>query len=359
MIARKCRFGRVYEYPESELLGLANARKFHRRWVAFARNKIAPFRRVQIRAFGGESWYSPPHIGVQSMIRELRKLSPVLTDGAWGTELQKMGLAPGEVGDCWNLAYPEKVAALARSYVEAGSEVILTNTFRANRIALHGHDAEKKIKELNRAGVEISRSAAGPKARVFASMGPSGKLLMAEEITEQELLESFTEQAQALAEAGPDGIVIETMSDLAEAGIALEAAKATGLPTVVCMVFDSGRNQDRTLTGVTPERAAQELTARGADVIGANCGKGIDGFISICQRLNASTDQPVWIKSNAGLPRMSGETILYDMTAEVFASHLPQLVSAGASFIGGCCGTDPQFIRAMSTQLRNPSLIAS
>lgn len=292
------------------------------------------------------------------MLQQLLHSVPVLTDGAWGTELQKRGLAPGEIGDGWNIAHPDKVAAVARSYVNAGSEIILTNTFRSNRVALRGHRSAEQIKELNRAGVQISRSAAGNKARVFASMGPSGKLLMAEEIAEQELYEAFTEQAKALAEAGPDAIVIETMSDLAEACIALDAAQATGLPTVVCMVFDSGKNQDRTLTGVTPERAARELTARGADVIGANCGKGIDGFIGICQRLHASTDRPIWIKSNAGLPRMSGDSIVYDMTAEEFASHVPQLVSAGASYVGGCCGTNPEFIRAMAAQLRTLSLAA-
>lgn len=296
---------------------------------------------------------------MKPMIQQWLERGPVLTDGAWGTELQKMGLVPGEIGDHWNLTHSDKVGVVARSYVEAGSGIILTNTFRANRVALRGHEAAEKIKELNRAGVQISRSATGDKARVFASMGPSGKLLMAEEITEQELREAFAEQANALAEAGPDAIVIETMSDLAEAGIALDAAKATGLPTVVCMVFDSGKDQDRTLTGVTPDRAARELTARGADVIGANCGKGIDGFIRICRRLHASTDRPIWIKSNAGLPRVSGDSIVYDMTAEEFARHVPQLVGAGASFLGGCCGTNPQFIRAMAAQMRALSVTAS
>ncbi|HLV86232.1 MAG TPA: homocysteine S-methyltransferase family protein [Candidatus Sulfotelmatobacter sp.] len=302
------------------------------------------------------SWYIAPGIRLKIMIQDLLKRGPVLTDGAWGTELQKLGLAPGEIADYWNLSHPEKVGLVARSYVEAGSEIILTNTFRANRVALHGRQGADEVRDLNRRGVEISRSAAGAHARVFASIGPSGKLLLAEEVTEQELYEAFAEQANALADAAPDAIVIETMSDLSEATIALDAAKATGLPTIVCMVFDSGRGQDRTLTGVTPERAARELTARGADVIGANCGKGIDGFIGICQRLHASTDRPIWIKSNAGLPHTSGDSIVYDMTAEIFAGYVPQLVKAGASFIGGCCGTDPGFIRAISGQLHKLSL---
>lgn len=289
---------------------------------------------------------------MKELITSILRSGPVLTDGAWGTELQKMGLAPGEIGDAWNLAHPEKVTAVARSYVDAGSRVILTNTFRSNRVALQNHHHASRLKEMNRAGVEISRSAAAQRAMVFACIGPSGKMLMAEEISEQELADAFGEQAQCLAEAGPDALVIETMSDLTEAGIALNAAKQTGLPVVVCMVFDSGKEQDRTLTGVTPERAAKELTARGADVIGANCGKGIDGFLGVCRRLHAATTLPIWIKSNAGMPRLSGDSIVYDMTPEAFARHLPSLISAGASFIGGCCGTDPMFIRAMEQTLR-------
>lgn len=289
---------------------------------------------------------------MKPLIQQLAARGPILTDGAWGTELQKLGLAPGEIADGWNLSHPERVAEVARSYVEAGSTIILTNTFRANRVALAGHELAAKVKDLNRAGVEISRRAAGNQAHVFASIGPSGKLLMAEEISEEELHDAFTEQANALAEGRPDAIVIETMSDLAEAGIALDAVQATGLPVVVCMVFDSGKNQDRTLTGVTPERAAKELAERGADVIGANCGKGIDAFIEVCRRLRSATDRPIWIKPNAGMPRLCGDSVVYDTTPEAFASYAPLLTDAGAAFIGGCCGTNSQFIRAMSQQLR-------
>jgi 5-methyltetrahydrofolate--homocysteine methyltransferase len=292
---------------------------------------------------------------MNSLIADIVQGGPALTDGAWGTELQKMGLAPGEMGDLWNLSHPEKVAALAQSYVNAGSKIILTNTFRSNRIALRDHASLAKLKDINRAGVEISRSAAGTRSRIFASIGPSGKMLMAEELTEQELADAFGEQALALAEAGPDALLIETMSDLTEATIALNSAKQTGLPVVVCMVFDSGKDQDRTLTGVTPERAATELTAAGADVIGANCGKGINAFMGICQRLHAATEIPIWIKSNAGLPTLSGDSIVYNMTAEEFAGYVPKLVRAGASFVGGCCGTNPEFIRAMSQSLQRVS----
>lgn len=162
---------------------------------------------------------------MNSLISDILQAGPVLTDGAWGTELQKLGLAPGEIPDLWNLSRPEKVAAVAQSYVNAGSRIILTNTFRSNRIAMRDHGSLHQLRLVNRIGVEISRIAAGQQARVFASIGPSGKMLMAEEVTEQELADAFGEQVSALAEAGPDALVIETMSDLTEAAIGLAAAK--------------------------------------------------------------------------------------------------------------------------------------
>ena len=154
---------------------------------------------------------------MHKLIQELISLGPVLTDGAWGTELHARGLEAGECPDHWNLTHPERVEEVARAYVEAGSQVILTNTFRANRIALDRHGLAGLAKDINCRGVEISRRAARGQARVFASMGPSGKLLMMGEVSEEELLEAFTEQAQALADGGADALIFETMSDLAEA----------------------------------------------------------------------------------------------------------------------------------------------
>ena len=283
-----------------------------------------------------------------SLLEELLAATPVLTDGAWGTQLQARGLGPGECPDQWNLTRPAEVEQVARAYVEAGSRVILSNTFGSNRVALAGHGLAGKAAELNRAGAAISRRAAAGRAKVFASIGPSGKMLISGETTEDELRAAFAEQARALAEGGADALVVETMSDLAEAKIALEAAKSTGLPVVACMVFDTGRNKDRTMMGATPEQAAGELTAYGADVVGANCGVGVESYIAICRRLKAATDQPVWIKANAGLPELAGGKTVWKMTPEAFAGFVPQLIQAGASFIGGCCGTSPEFIRAVA-----------
>ena len=281
---------------------------------------------------------------MHDLIQRLLAAGPVLTDGAWGTELQARGLAIGEFPDAWNLTHPESVEAVARAYVEAGSRVILTNTFGANRVRLAAHGLADRTVELNRRGVEISRRAAGDGVSVFASIGPSGTLLLPDETEVDELAAAFAEQARALEEAGADALVIETMSDPAEAVLAVTAARATGLPVVACLVFDSGRDRDRTMMGTTPEAAAAALMEAGADVIGANCGQGIEGFVTICRRLRAATDRPLWIKANAGLPRMVDGRAVYDVSPEQFAGHVPALLDAGANFVGGCCGTGPAFI---------------
>ncbi len=283
------------------------------------------------------------HFLIEKLIAE----TPVLTDGAWGTQLQASGLPASACADAWNLSHPDIVEQVARAYVEAGSRVLLTNTFRANRLALEGLGLGNQLAAINRAGVEISRRAAAGAAWVFASLGPSGKLLLTGQVREQELRMVFVEQAQVLADAGADALVVETMSDLNEARIAVAAARETGLLVVACMVFDSGKDRDRTLMGVPPEQAASELTEVGADVIGANCGRGIEGYVPVCRRLAAASDCPIWIKANAGLPQIVDGKITYQTTPEEFARHGPALRDAGAAFIGGCCGTTPEFIRAL------------
>ncbi|MGO9230047.1 MAG: homocysteine S-methyltransferase family protein [Bryobacteraceae bacterium] len=266
----------------------------------------------------------------------------LITDGAWGTELQARGLAPGAAPDTWNLTHPERVEAVAHAYVEAGSQVILTNTFRANAAAMEGD-----LEAINRAGVEISKRAAGGRALVFASVGPTGKMLMAGEISSDRASAAFAAQAAALAAAGADALLVETMSDVEEARLAVAAAKTSGLPVIVSFAFDSGKNKDRTMMGATPEAVAAAMVDAGADAIGANCGVGVEHAAPICRRLRAACNLPVWIKPNAGLPKMDGTAIRYDTSAEFFASHYTALREAGASFLGGCCGSTPDFIRAL------------
>jgi methionine synthase I (cobalamin-dependent) len=279
---------------------------------------------------------------------------PVLTDGAWGTQLQARGLPVGALPDLWNLERPETVEEVPRAYVAAGSRVVLTNTFRANRIALEACGRADQIDAINRAGVAISRRAAAGRAKVFASIGPSGKLAFDGQVSRDALFAAFAEQAASLAAAGADALVIETMIDLGEALVALDAAKSTGIPVVVSLVFDTGKRQDRTMTGVTPEQAAEALAAAGADAIGANCGVGVAQSLDVCRRLRAATDRPIWIKPNAGLPEIEAGRAVYRTTPSEFAEAALRLADAGASFLGGCCGSTPEFIAALAQALSAP-----
>jgi methionine synthase I (cobalamin-dependent) len=269
----------------------------------------------------------------------------LITDGAWGTELQARGLLPGTMPDTWNLTYPERVEAVARAYVEAGSQVILTNTFRANAIAMHDR-TEDDLDAINRAGVALSRQAAG-EALVFASIGPTGKMLLSGGIGSEQVVAAFAGQARSLAAAGADALLVETMSDIDEARLAVAAARRTGLPVIVSFAFDSGKNKDRTMMGATPEAVAEAMVEAGADAVGANCGVGVEQVVPICRRLRAACDLPLWIKPNAGLPTLEGTAIRYGTSAEFFASHYAALRDSGAAFLGGCCGSTPEFIRAL------------
>lgn len=278
---------------------------------------------------------------------------PVITDGAWGTQFEAMGLEPGQCADSWNLTHPNLVADVAKSYVDAGSRAILTNTFRANRLALANFNLADKTTQINVAGARISKQVAGDRAVVFASIGPSGKMLIMGEVTTEQLYDAFYEQAAALAEGGADAVVIETMMDPEEAKEAIRAVKAIGLPVVASMVFDSGKNKDRTMMGTTPEQAATLFTEAGADAVGANCGRGVKGYLSICQRMRIVTDLPIWIKANAGMPVLVDGHPTYSETPEQFAIGAKNLAQCGASFIGGCCGTSPKFITAINKALQS------
>jgi 5-methyltetrahydrofolate--homocysteine methyltransferase len=289
------------------------------------------------------------------LLQTLLAEAPVVTDGAWATQLQERGLPIGDCPDAWNLLRPACVEAVARSYVEAGSRVILTNTFGASRIALSRHGLADRAAAINEAGAAISRRAAGTTAHVFASMGPTGALLAQGEVSGPEVRAAFLEQARALATGGADAVVIETMTDLAEARLAVEAVRETGLPVVACMHLSAGRDGDRTLAGATPEQAAAALEAAGADAIGANCGTGAASLLAVCERLKAATALPVWVKPNAGLPEWvagSRPRLIYRTTPDEFAAGALLLVKAGADFIGGCCGATPAFIQALVKLLR-------
>jgi len=290
---------------------------------------------------------------MHALIKSLIKSGPVVTDGSWGTQMQKRGLKRGECPDSWNLNHPEQVLEVARQYVDAGSQVILTNTFGGSRPALKKFNLGEKTVEINMTGVEISKKAAGDRAYVFASIGPTGMMLVTRETTEEELQQVFEEQADAQARAGADGIIVETMIDVTEAKIAATAAKQTGLPVIVSMVYDSGENKDRTMMGDSPEQVLEELMSIGIDGIGANCGQGIEAFLPICSRLRQATDLSIWMKPNAGLPEIVDDETVFRTTAREFVQYIPALIHAGAGFIGGCCGTDQEFVRAIRETVDN------
>jgi 5-methyltetrahydrofolate--homocysteine methyltransferase len=274
-----------------------------------------------------------------------------VADGAWGTELDRLGCPAGFCREEWNVTRPELVQQVADSYVAAGARILLTNTFGANRYVLGRHSRAEHVAAYNRAGAEISRRAIGDKGHVFGSIGPSGKIVMMGEVKPEELFEGFQLQAQALADGGADALVVETMTEIAEAVAAVRAAKTTGLPVVGSMTFDSGKTRTDTMMGVTPTQAVNALTDAGADIIGCNCGIGIENYIQVAAMLRAATDKPIWVKANAGLPEIEEGRIVYRMSPQEYATKARELVKAGANIVGGCCGTSPEFIRALCVSL--------
>jgi len=284
------------------------------------------------------------------MARDLRTYcgGVVVTDGAWGTELARHGLPPGAPPELWNTEAPEAVEAVARGYLEAGSDVILTNTFGANAFALARHGAADRAAELAEAGVAISRWSAGASAKVFASLGPTGKIAMMEEVPAEDLYVAFAEVAVAFARGGADAVVIETMTEVAEAALAARAVlETTDLPVVASLTFDSGPARASTVMGDTPGEAVATLGPLGVSAFGANCGVGPDICIEVVRRYRQATEAPIWVKPNAGLPVLVDGETRFPMEPEPFAAFVGALAEAGANFIGGCCGTTAEHIAAV------------
>lgn len=279
-----------------------------------------------------------------------------VSDGAWGTQLQKRGLGAGHCPELWNVDNPSAVEAVARSYVEAGSDVILTNTFGANRYILQTHGLAGRLSELAEAGVAISRKAArGTDVKVFASLGPTGKIVMMEEQPPEEIVAAYAQAAEALAFGGADAIVLETFNELAELKLALQGCKqGCDLPIVASMTFASGPDKTSSMMGDTPAALAQAAGSLGAAAVGANCGVGPDNYVQVARLFRAATSLPIWIKANAGLPVVADGKTTFPMGPADFAGFVPALVGAGANFIGGCCGTTPAYIEAIKAALKRP-----
>jgi 5-methyltetrahydrofolate--homocysteine methyltransferase len=280
---------------------------------------------------------------------------PLLLDGAMGTELQRAGLPPGEAGELWNLRFPEKVLSIHKAYLDAGSDIIITNSFQANRWALsrHGFDG---VEAANSAAARIAREAAGPAGVVLGDIGPFGGLLAPlGEVGVAEIGQEFQRQAEALLEAGVDGIIVETMTALEEAVAAVEAARRAGARDVLaCMSFDRMRDgRMRTVMGISPERAARALADAGASAVGANCGTRltVEDFAGIAALMREAVELPLISQPNAGQPELDGDSLVYNLSPEAFSEGIGVVMASGATIVGGCCGTTPAHIHAVRSLL--------
>ena len=279
----------------------------------------------------------------------------LVSDGAWGTFLQAKGLQPGECPELWNIDHPEAVLDIAQSYIDAGADTIETNSFGGNSFKLEGFGLADRVYEINRKAAEISRQAAGADKYVLGSIGPTGKMLMMGDVTEEELYESFKEQAVALYDGGADALVIETMTAIDEAEIAVRAARENTPCEVICtMTFDHlATNEYRTMMGVSPAEMVNALIAAGVHIVGANCSNGIEGMIRITEEIRSvSKDIPVLIHANAGLPVLQGTCTVFPESPEMMAKFASHLAKAGANIIGGCCGTTPAHIHKLAEVLK-------
>jgi len=276
----------------------------------------------------------------------------LIADGAAGTMLQGMGLQPGQSPELWNVENPDAVRSLHRAYLDAGSQVILTNTFGGNRVRLAMAGLVERLAELNRAGAALAREEAAGRAYVAGDIGPTGELLRPYgKLEYADAVAAFRAQAAALVEGGVDLLWIETMSDLDEARAAIEGVRAvTDLPLFCSLSF--GKHA-RTIMGVSPRQAAEALWPLGLAAVGANCGEGLDVMTPVLTEMRAALPAAALIaKPNAGLPRLVQGQTVYDLGPEELAAHAPGLVSLGAQVIGACCGSSPQHIAALAARLR-------
>ena len=279
----------------------------------------------------------------------------VVTDGAMGTVLFAAGLEQGDPPELWNLKHPERVAQVHQAYIDAGSRIILTNTFGGNRLRLALHNAAEQVPAANKAAAQILRGIAdqsGLDILVAGDIGPTGEVLAPYgEMAFQDAKQAFKEQAAALIEGGVDLIWIETMSDLEEVRAAFEAAREVSreVPIVTTMTFDT---HGRTMMGVTPEKAFETLSGFGAAALGGNCGNGPEEIIEVVTKMHAINPDTILVaKANAGIPELVAGKAVYRASPETMANYAVQSYQAGARLIGACCGSTPDHIAAISQAL--------
>ena len=281
----------------------------------------------------------------------------VVADGAWGTMLLDRGLPASRAPEWWTLERPDIISAIALEYVEAGAELVTTNTFGGSRFRLQPNGLREHVADVNRLGVEILRAAVGDRAYISSSIGPSGLLLTPHgDADPGEIRAGFEEQVSALASAQPDLYCVETMTDVEEAVLAVHAVRtvAPSAPVIATMTFDPTPRGPFTIMGVSVGEAARRLQDAGATAIGANCGTGIDAMLDVARAFRRSTPLPVAVRANAGLPQRKAGRLVYPDTPAHYAAAAKQMAALGVALIGGCCGTTPAHVRAVAAALRSP-----
>jgi len=285
-------------------------------------------------------------------LRELARSRVVLLDGGLGSMLIAAGLEAGRAPEWWNLEHPERVGAVHRAYREAGSDVVHTNTFGANPLRLTAGGLADRCREVNAAAVVIARRACGEACLVAGDVGPTGHMLPPlGTTTVEQLRAAFRDQVEALADAGADLISIETMSDLREALAAVEAAHATGLAVHASMTFEARPRGYFTIMGDPLVPSLKALVDAGADAVGCNCSVTSATMVAMVREATPLVPAPVSAQPNAGKPIVTPDGVAYDANPEAFARDVAAIVGAGASLVGGCCGTTPEFIRQARTVL--------
>ncbi|MFC2083797.1 homocysteine S-methyltransferase family protein [Bacteroidota bacterium] len=287
---------------------------------------------------------------MKSLIEKLTEGKVLLSDGAWGTYLQEKGLIAGDCPELWNLNHYDDVLQIAKSYIDAGSDIIQTNSFGGSKIKLSNYGLEENCYEINKSAGEISREAAGYDKFVIGSMGPTGKFLMMAEVSEEELYDSYAIQAKGLEDGGVDACCIETFYDIDEAIIAVNAVNdKTNLEIILTFTFEKKlEGMFNTIMGITPEQYVNLIDLEKVDVIGSNCGNGFLDMIDVVTKIkNSSKDKYIIVHANAGIPEIKENKILYPDTPDRMSDFATPLIKAGADIIGGCCGTTPAHIRAL------------
>jgi methionine synthase I (cobalamin-dependent) len=287
----------------------------------------------------------------------LQSRGPIVADGAMGTMLMSNGLEFGDPPELWNLEHPEIIRRVQRGYLDAGAQILLTNTFGGNRLRLELHGREDRVDQLNRTAAVLARfeaDAADHPAIVAGDLGPTGQIMesIGGTLTPEIARDVFAQQARALAAGGVDVLWVETMSDVAEAVAAIRGAKdaAPDKPVIATMSFDT---RGRTMMGVTPEQAAAAMLEAGASAIGGNCGNGPEELVPVIEKMRAAYPDAVLVaKGNVGMPQLVGMTVEYPTTPETMAGFARQFRDAGANIIGACCGSTPPHLRAMAEALR-------